>query len=196
MKAEYQDFIAIYHDVYPQGFCQHLINEFERLLSTGVGYNRQTSDKVLKHSKEDIAISFNMHSIQNFEDRITLQLFNEGLQLCYDEYVNEYSVLKNSNIRSTFMKAQRTDSGGGYHLWHGEQGNFENANRVLTYILYLNTLDHSSAGETEFLYIQRRVRPVENTLVLWPAAFTHAHRGNTVFNQTSKYIITGWFYYD
>lgn len=43
MKAEYQDFIAIYHDVYPEGYCQHLVNEFERLISIGVGHDRQTS---------------------------------------------------------------------------------------------------------------------------------------------------------
>jgi hypothetical protein len=63
-------------------------------------------------------------------------------------------------------------------------------------MLYLNTLEPESAGETEFLYQQTRIQPVENTMILWPAAYTHAHRGNTVFGNTSKYIVTGWFYYD
>lgn len=196
MKIDYQDFIGIYHDVFPKGYCQHLINEFERLAKNSVGSNRQNSEGALRHNKDDLAIAMNLYSLYDFNGKNTINLFNEGLQLCFDEYVNEYSVLKNSNIRSTHVKAQRTDSGGGYHIWHEEQGNGIIANRVLTYILYLNTLDQSSAGETEFLYIQRRVRPVENTLVIWPASFTHAHRGNTVFNHTSKYIITGWFYYD
>jgi len=62
--------------------------------------------------------------------------------------------------------------------------------------LYLNTLEPEQAGETEFLYQQERYRPVENTMILWPAAYTHAHRGNTVFGNSSKYIVTGWFYYD
>jgi hypothetical protein len=63
-------------------------------------------------------------------------------------------------------------------------------------MLYLNTLSTEEAGETEFLYQQRRLQPTENTTVLWPAAFTHAHRGNTVFGERSKYIVTGWFYYE
>jgi hypothetical protein len=63
-------------------------------------------------------------------------------------------------------------------------------------MLYLNTLTAEEAGETEFLYQQRRLRPEENTMVIWPATFTHTHRGNAVFGERSKYIVTGWFYYD
>ena len=63
-------------------------------------------------------------------------------------------------------------------------------------MLYLNTLPEESNGETEFLYQQRRINPVENTMVLWPAAFTHSHRGNPVYGNAAKYIVTGWFYYE
>jgi hypothetical protein len=63
-------------------------------------------------------------------------------------------------------------------------------------MLYLNTLRPESAGETEFLYQQKRYNPIENRLIVWPAAYTHAHRGNAVFGEQSKYIVTGWFYYD
>ena len=94
------------------------------------------------------------------------------------------------------MKMQRTSPGGGYHVWHGEQGNGDHAERVLVYMLYLNSLETEEAGETEFLYQQLRIKPTENMMVLWPASFTHAHRGNTVFGQHSKYIVTGWFYYE
>ena len=94
------------------------------------------------------------------------------------------------------MKMQRTPPGGGYHVWHGEQGGGDHAARVLVYMLYLNTLEPHEAGETEFLYQQQRFRPTENQIILWPASFTHTHRGNTVFGERSKYVVTGWFYYD
>jgi hypothetical protein len=84
--------------------------------------------------------------------------------------------------------------GGGYHVWHSEQGNSDSANRVLTYSLYLNSINNECAGETEFLYQQMRIPPQENTMVIWPAGFTHPHRGNVVYGETPKYIITGWFY--
>jgi hypothetical protein len=105
-------------------------------------------------------------------------------------------VLKEGKIIGTAMKMQRTPPGGGYHVWHGEQGNGSHAERVLAYMLYLNDLGEADGGETEFLYQRTRIRPQENTMVVWPAAFTHAHRGNTVLGEQNKYIVTGWFYYE
>ncbi len=198
MNAEYKDFIAIYRDVYPDGYCQHLIKEFDRLVESGAGTNRQRGEGAPKHRKNDmqLGLNFGVHTAADFNGTPATRLFFNGLQNCYDAYTEHFSVLKDGKITGTAMKMQRTDPGGGYHVWHGEQGNGEHADRVLVYMLYLNTLTQEEAGETEFLYQQRRLQPTENTMVLWPAAFTHAHRGNTVFGERSKYIVTGWFYYE
>lgn len=198
MNAEYKDFIAIYRGVYPNGYCQHLVAEFERLIESGAGINRQRSEGAYKHRKNDMQLQLNMgaHAAADFNGVSASRIFFDGLQRCYEAYTEQFSVLKEDKIIGTAMKMQRTDPGGGYHIWHGEQGGGEHANRVLAYMLYLNSLTQEEAGETEFLYQQRRLRPEENTVVLWPAAFTHAHRGNTVFGQRSKYIVTGWFYYE
>lgn len=198
MNSDYKEFIAVYKNVYPEGYCQHLINEFERLVDSNAGYNRQTSENAKKHQKNDMQVSLNfgVHTVGEFNNISASKIFFDGLQKCYDLYTQEFSVLKEDKIIATAMKMQRTDPGGGYHLWHAEQGNGEYSHRVLVYMLYLNTLAPEEAGETEFLYQQRRIQPVENTMVLWPATYTHAHRGNTVFGNTSKYIVTGWFYYE
>jgi hypothetical protein len=198
MNAEYKDFIAIYRDVYPEGYCQHLIKEFDRLVESGAGSNRQQSEGAAKHRKNDtqLGLNFNVHTVEGFNGTPATRIFFDGLQRCYDAYTEQFSVLREGKILGTEMKMQRTSPGGGYHIWHSEQGNGEHADRVLVYMLYLNTLNQEAAGETEFLYQQRRLQPVENTMVLWPATFTHAHRGNTVFGERSKYIVTGWFYYE
>lgn len=198
MNIEYKDFIGIYHDVYPSGFCQHLITEFERLIVSGAGSNRQQSENALRHRKDDMQLDLNIgvHNVNAFDEESSRRLFFNGLQKCFDEYTGKFSVIKDSKIHGTAMKMQRTDPGGGYHIWHGEQGSKEHADRVLVYMLYLNSLDLDDGGETEFLYQRLRIRPRENTMVVWPASFTHAHRGNTVLGSTSKYIITGWFNYD
>jgi hypothetical protein len=198
MNAEYNDFIALYRDVYPEGYCRHLINEFERLVESGAGNNRQRSENTPKHRKDDLqlGLNFGAHSAADFNNTPATRVFFDNLQRCYDAYTNQFSVLKDNKIIGTAMKMQRTSPGGGYHLWHGEQGNGINADRALVYMLYLNTLTPEEAGETEFLYQQRRIQPQENVMVLWPAAYTHAHRGNVVHGQTSKYIVTGWFYYE
>lgn len=198
MNTEYKEFIGIYRDVYPEGYCQHLINEFERLVNSGAGSNRQRGEGAPKHRKDDmqLGLNFGVHSVADFQDKSSTGLFFDGLQQCYDAYAEQFSVLKNGKITGTAMKMQRTDPGGGYHVWHGEQGNGDHADRVLVYMLYLNDLGEQDGGETEFLYQRLRLRPQANTMILWPAPFTHAHRGNTVLGNISKYIVTGWFYYE
>jgi hypothetical protein len=199
MNIEHIEYISLYKDVYPEGYCQHLISEFNRLEANGAGANRQRAEGVAKHVKDDHHISVELvnHALIRFNDQFTNDLFFEGLQRCYDDYSEKYSVLKDSgNVRATAMKMQRTGPGGGYHIWHAEQGPGTNASRVVAYMLYLNTLSPEEGAETEFLYQKKRFNPVENTMVLWPAAYTHAHRGNPVLGETHKYIVTGWFYYD
>lgn len=198
MKTEYRDFIGVYSDVYPEGYCQHLISEFDRMELSGAGANRIKSEGAKRHVKNDhqINMSFKGHDVFWFKDKNPVDMFFDGLQRCYEDYVSVFSSLSEGKIRATTMKLQRTGPGGGYHVWHGEQGNGDHANRVLVYMLYLNTLEPEEAGETEFLYQRERYKPTENTMILWPASYTHTHRGNTVFGSRSKYIVTGWFYYD
>lgn len=191
-------FITQYTNVYPEGYCQYLIDEFERLVKNGAGYNRRQAEGAPKHAKNDLSYEFNirMHGNSPFEERSMVDVFFDGLQRCFEQYTEEFSILKNAKIHASVMKMQRTDPGGGYHIWHSEQNSGPQANRALVYMLYLNTLSKDAAGETEFLYQQVRIPPQENTMVLWPAAYTHTHRGNTVFGNNSKYILTGWFYYE
>lgn len=198
MKSEYKEFIGIYDDVYPDGYCQHLIAEFDRMESFGSGSNRIQSEGAQRHFKNDHQINMSLkgHEVNPFQGTNAVDLFFNGLQACYDEYTSVFSTLQNDKIRATVMKMQRTGPGGGYHVWHSEQGNGDHANRVIVYMLYLNTLDPHEAGETEFLYQKERRNPKENQMIIWPAAFTHVHRGNAVFGDRSKYIVTGWFYYD
>ena len=198
MNVEYKDFIGVFSEVYPEGFCEHLIAEFDRHQNFGAGTNRQNGEGAEKHVKNDYQIFSNGRNLnfEAFEENKTIDVFFNGLQKCFQAYSNEFSVIKDTKIVCNNMKMQKTSTGGGYHVWHGEQGNGDQANRGLVYMLYLNTLPTEANGETEFLYQQRRINPVENTMVLWPAAFTHAHRGNPVYGDNSKYIVTGWFYHE
>jgi len=199
MEIIHKDFIGVYKNVYSSDYCQHLISEFERLADAGAGSNRQKSENALRHDKDDHHVFLNIksHSMLPFRGNDSVDMFFEGLQNCYNDYTARFSVLKNTgNIRGTVMKMQRTGLGGGYHVWHSEQGDGDQANRVVVYMLYLNSLPEEGNGETEFLYQRLRFKPEENTMLLWPASYTHAHRGNPVYSETPKYIVTGWFYYD
>jgi len=196
MNARYHEFIGMYDNVFPDGFCSHMIEEFERLHRSGMCRNRQDSENARKYEKQDNFYLLNIknHSFSSFNDTSVINVFTSGLQNCFDEYVNEYDILKDISLRSTYIKMQKTEPGGGYHIWHCEQNIGDMGNRALVYSAYLNDVD--DAGETEFLYQKIRIPPKENTMFLFPAAFTHTHRGNVVHGNKSKYIITGWFYLD
>lgn len=194
MKERYEQFIGMYDDVYPDYFCHHMIEEFERLNSKGMIRNRQETENARKHNKQDEFVFLNLknHSLSDFQENSVMNIFWNGLQSCFDAYVNEYDVLKNIDIKCSSVKIQKTMPGGGYHIWHHEQGNGNQATRSLVYAIYLNTIE--DAGETEFLYQRLRVPCKENTCLIWPAGYTHAHRGNLVHGNKPKYIITGWFH--
>jgi len=85
---------------------------------------------------------------------------------------------------------------GGYPYWHCEQypkrDNGEALHRAVLWTIYLN--DGFEAGETEFLYQQRKIRPRTGGLLIAPAAFTHTHRGNRP-EGGDKYIATSWILY-
>jgi hypothetical protein len=191
-------FIETYHNVFPENFCEFLISHFEKELSDGFTYNRQQSEGVDKLQKEDEAISISAYSnMPDFEGRRPHILIWDCLQRCYEDYIEKYSSLKQGNVTANKIKMQRVGEGGGYHIWHAEQGGAgDQATRCLVYMVYLNTLTPEQNGETEFLYQQIKLAPVENTAVFWPAAFTHPHRGNPVYNDGVKYILTGWFHCD
>jgi len=85
---------------------------------------------------------------------------------------------------------------GGYPYWHCEQypklDNGEALHRAVLWTLYLN--DEFDAGETEFLYQQRKIRPRMGSLLIAPTGFTHTHRGNRP-ERGNKYIATSWILY-
>jgi len=195
-QVECKDFIAVFKNVCPEGYCSHVIKEFDRLVEEGCASNRRQADNVTTVKKDDLAIEMNWGAAEfnRFENQSTRKIFFDVLQRCFDAYSEQFSTLKEINIRAHSAKMQRTDRGGGYHMWHHEQGNDYSNARCLVYMLYCNTLPEEARGETEFLYQEQTLRPTENTLVIWPAAFTHVHRGNAVYGEHSKYIITGWFY--
>jgi len=152
MNVNYKDFIATYTDVYPEGYCEHLISEFERLVQSGAGSNRQRSDNVPRHRKDDmqLGLDIKVHQTIRYNEKDVVDVFFDGLQQCFEEYTSTFSVLKDGKINGSAMKLQRTSPGEGYHIWHGEQGNNVNASRVIVYMLYLNTLAPEEGGKQNF----------------------------------------------
>jgi len=196
LTCNYDQFIGSYENIYPDGFCEHIIEEFERIRTTEdlVRNRQQEQEGVPKLNKDDefLFLQLDCVNMYDWKGQQVQRMIWKGLQTCYDHYTDRYDILKSNNLLSDCLKMQKTNPGQGYHIWHAEDLGRTESSRILAWSLYLN--DVEDAGETEFLYLQKRYKPKKNSLIIWPSGFTHTHRGNVVHGNKSKYIITGWFY--
>jgi hypothetical protein len=183
-------FIQVYEKAFSDEFCQKAIDYYNLAEQVGMLLNRQDHDNALKIEKQDTAAylpNFPLHHTDK-------ELMNEFNRVfwghCYKQYAEQFDILKTcSEHKSYTMKIQKTQPGQGYHMWHAEATSKEASNRLLTWTVYLN--DEFEAGETEFLYQHYRYKPQKGDCIIFPAAYTHTHRGNPPIGG-DKYIITGW----
>lgn len=124
-----------------------------------------------------------------------MDLVTEMIRPGIMSYINEFTHINGYDLVSGDFKIQRTDPCGGFHEWHCEDmgKDIPTRSRRLVWSLYLNDVEHG--GETEFLYQRLRVVPEKGKLAVWPASYTHLHRGNPPLSGT-KYIATGWLIQD
>jgi hypothetical protein len=182
------DFIGVYENAVPEAMCDALINHFEKLNSLGVCYPR--SNNIVKDNNVAVLTPENIDLL--VEDTLGKNLISIVWQY-YDSYIKDIDALNYpAQMQIKSVKLQKTNFSEGYHVWHYENGPPTNRNRVLTWSVYLNDVDEG--GETEFLYQRVRIKPKKGSLLLWPAGFTHAHRGNPPLSNV-KYIATSWIEY-
>jgi hypothetical protein len=185
-------FIGIYENAFSKEYCEKVIQYFEDMQEKGFVKNRKQLENVEKTYKDDIACFGHDIDQLNFGNSGTcFKEFNNIFWNIYKEkYSPNFSALAESGKHNNYsFKVQKTGIGCGYHMWHYEAANREVCHRLLTWTLYLN--DVEEGGETEFLYQHLRVKPKQGTLVIFPASFTHTHRGNPPLSN-EKYIVTGW----
>jgi len=189
MNVTINKFVGIFENAFSKEYCESLIKDYDTAIEAGYGRTRQDEESFSKLQKCDTQLFNSFDNIQIPLQRI--KEFNEVFWgKCYPLYEKEFPSIKNSAKHSNYsFKMQRTDLREGYHIWHYESGDRNCCNRLLTCIVYLN--DVEEGGETEFLYQSMRVKPKQGTLLIWPAAFTHTHRGNPPLSN-EKYIVTGW----
>lgn len=178
--------------------CDRCIDYFKELEENNLVWPREENKHVkADHSFPMISGAFEVDTATGISGKsvpinYTIKEFNNIFwEQCGSLYSKEYSML---NVMESHIivdaQLQKTEEGEGYHIWHCENmGTPVHRNRLLAFGLYLN--DDYEGGETEFLYQKLRIKPKKDRLVIWPAQFTHTHRGNTVLKGT-KYILTGW----
>ena len=196
--------IGIVEDVFPPGTCEQLISIIDNYEANNLLRDRQTAERAPKAYKDDLSIIVHARDADVKVGCILDENGQESPFSAYFKYMHQaaskysdeavYEDIKNYPLSMPILKFQKTMPGGGYHVWHHERGEGLEVGRYITFLMYLNTLAPENAGETEFIRQELRISPKENTMVIWPATYTHPHRGNPVYGNTPKYVLTGWLF--
>jgi len=197
-------------DALPKEFCDFTINKFEDSKGkieglSGGGVNKnikdsidlmitgQTEDKdwsyIYDYLREDL-----LHSMVEYN-----KLYPWLVRRIEGNFSSDLSLVRTSQGRfsasnqgTPHMQMQRYIGNQGYYAWHyeAELGDESMMHRQLAFLWYLNDVDEG--GETEFRHQKIKIKPKAGTVTLFPAFWTHVHRGNPPSKDQKKYIITGW----
>jgi hypothetical protein len=181
------DFIEVYENIVPPELCDDVIASYERVAKEEpermrAGHTQLPAGKMFR---EDYSFQ-----LEEVDDRSSSSIF-DFLDDVVHQYQEKYAILNGISYTTMRLKIQKTPVGGGYHGWHCETMTPSSSNRLIVWTIYLNDIEEG--GETEFLYQNKRIKSTKGSICLFPASYTHAHRGNPPLSN-EKYILTGWFH--
>lgn len=194
----FQNGILVIDNFFSDSKCNQLIELFHNCDKVGLTCDRKTQQKVDKSIVNDNSLfiedtlrytKFKEVDLYNHCE-LLMSFRNSFWQEAYQKYTEKWFMLDQyTEHKLSPYKLQQTKPCEGYHVWHCESMDRSTSDRILSYILYLNTV--VDGGETEFLHQSARIPAEKGRLVIFPTSFLHTHRGNPPLNSL-KYIMTGW----
>ena len=181
-----KNFIEVYDNALTEEECRYIIDYMntDNKLEPGV-----IASGVKPHLKDSWDITLNFDEDNTKVNEIIL----ESLCDCLDLYVNKHPQLNQIPKwrYHPFYNLQKYNPNQAYHSLHCENtgGFFLETKRMMAWMFYLNTV--TDGGGTYFDNYDLTMDAVQGRCVIWPAYWTHMHKG--IVSQTeTKYIATGW----
>ena len=170
--------------------CDNLIKFFEGSEKKQVGKLGHNRYEPEKKDSTDLCIDAR-------EQNPVIQNYLSELEKVCNLYVNFYEYSSKGQAKWQLNEPcniQRYLPGQGFKSWHTERTAPFNLNplRHLVFMTYLNDVPD---GGTEWYYQDLKLPAEKGLTILWPADWTHTHRG-IISMSTTKYIITGWYSYN
>tara|TARA_B100001093_G_C26536625_1_gene888354 strand:+ start:136 stop:816 length:681 start_codon:yes stop_codon:yes gene_type:complete len=152
------------------------------------------NSKIIDYNKKD-SIDLSVETFGNlWNNNSSIVEWKKYLQMCLEEYLKEYTYC--NEMTSFYIREpvnmQHYKPGGGFKTWHFENSSPVSMTRKLVFMTYLNDVPN---GGTHFYYQDLKSPAKKGLTLIWPADWTHTHRG-IVDNENDKYIITGWYSYE
>tara|TARA_B100001778_G_scaffold273193_1_gene235561 strand:- start:45 stop:629 length:585 start_codon:yes stop_codon:yes gene_type:complete len=180
------DFLEVYDDTLSKEECDKLIKDFEDVSPLSGRKFYETGESQQKYSttlysdtRDGLFKAFNIPT-------------NISLQKGIEAYKEKYSFLNDISLWSCwrYYNIQKYEEGQGYYRLHCEHDSADTSGsyRILAWMIYLNDAECG----TEFPYQNKILDAKAGRLVIWPAAWSHPHKGVTP-NKGLKYIATGWY---
>ena len=177
----------------PQSICDELITYFEsnkKKQKQGVTIGGKNID-----TKNSIDITMSPKEIELSGNEVFKEYFNE-LFSCHRDYNTQWPFLMTfaKNLQIGHFNLQRYQNGQHFQLLHTERSGIDSLHRVFAWMTYLNDVDLEEGGATFFSHYGIEIQPKKGLTLIWPAEWTHAHKGG-MLHGNSKYIITGWMHF-
>ena len=174
----------------PKNICGDLIKFMKNQpLQDGMMYRENGGQQVITDMKESKEIAVDFHN----EDE-PFHTYKIHLNKVIENYVEKYPYMGENTefaLRENY-NLQKYPVGGGFKVWHCENDFLSfNYDRCLVFMTYLNDVDD---GGTSFKYQNVDTPAQKGLTILWPAYWTHTHKG-IISNMKKKYIATGWINY-
>ena len=188
MEIEYKDFVGIYDNSIPIKICEDFVENYEtskRNVELG-----DFSTPNLSGADRLDSYEFVTPVISTILPRPPVEQYFIYLKSCFGDYVRKYSIEFGGAFMNDTFKIHKVKKSEGYHRWHYENSSSVSLDRLMVYMTYLEA--PKEGGETEFLHQSLRIKPVVGRTLIWPAGYTHMHRGNPPLDGEKMYI-TGWF---
>jgi prolyl 4-hydroxylase len=172
----------------PRSLCDDLITYFEahpEKQKKGVAGQGVSLD-----IKKSVDISISPHDVGLLGNEVFKSYF-DALFACHKDYLTQWPFFAEvaQKLEIGPFNIQRYHAGEHFQHVHTERYSVDTLQRVLAWMTYLNDMD--DGGSTFFTHYDLEIQPRKGLTLIWPAEWTHAHRGNVVASG-SKYIITGW----
>lgn len=173
--------------------CSGFIQTFEKSDEKQPGALYGPEGTSSKSGKKSTDISFTPKHLNNPNWNPLLTNLVSVLEKGLSDYNLRHKVAMDNMDPCTIspvFNMQRYLPGEGFSTWHCERATVSYNNRLLVWMVHLNTV--TDRGETEFFYQHHFESPVAGKLSIWPSDWMYLHRG--VISPTEpKYILTGWY---
>jgi hypothetical protein len=187
MERTTEQFIGIFPNAIHDDLCAEIVRWFDEMSKHGLTMYAMEQVTLGGINRKDEEMGIPTHlPFECFHENITQAVW-QSLRECHDLYAGDFAIEQTMSSHS--FKIHRVHPSEGYHVWHHEHS-YHCPYKVLAWMIVLEA--PKRGGETEFLYQSMRVEPKVGQLTIWPAAFTHKHRGNPPLEGRKTYI-TGWF---